>query len=67
MQWEYQTLKLAVTGFFGGNLNEAELAQQLNELGSDGWEMVTAIDLNMGNGASRNVVIVLKRQRGAMG
>ncbi len=63
MQWEYKTIKLGTTGFLGGNLDEAELDQGLNELGSQGWELVTALDTNQSQGATRDVVLILKRQR----
>lgn len=62
MQWEYKTIKLATTGLLGGNMDEMQLEEQLNELGNDGWEAVTAIDLNADRGATRNVMIILKRQ-----
>jgi hypothetical protein len=63
MQWEYKTIKLGTTGFFGGNLDETALDQGLNQLGSQGWELVAAFDTNQSQGVTRDVVIIFKRQR----
>ena len=59
--WEYMTLMLGAGGFFGGNISGDTLTQKLNELGSQGWELVTAFDTNMSHGRTRDVVAVLKR------
>ncbi len=63
MQWEYKTIKLGTTGFFGGKLDTVELDQGLNELGSQGWELVAAFDTNEAQGRTRDVVLIFKRQR----
>lgn len=67
MQWEYKTVKLGTRGIVGGKLDEVELDRGLNELGSQGWELVTAFDTNQYQGSTRDVVLILKRQRGAIG
>ena len=59
--WEYMTLTLGATGIFGGIVNEDTLTAKLNELGGDGWELVTAFDTNMMHGRTRDVIAVLKR------
>jgi hypothetical protein len=63
MRWQYKTIKLATTGLMGGKLDAGELDRQLNELGRDGWELMTVFDTNQGSGQSRDVVAVLKRQK----
>ena len=60
--WEYMTLMLGATGFFGGNVSGDELTAKLNELGAEGWELVTAFDTNMAHGQTRDVIAVLKRR-----
>jgi hypothetical protein len=62
MRWEYKTLKLEA-GFRGGNLNPEELDQILNELDREGWEVVTSFDANQGNGETRDIIFILKRQQ----
>lgn len=62
MRWEYKVFKLAATGFWvGGKLDEARFQEMLNELGREGWELVSAFDTNQGHGTTRDVVSVLKR------
>ena len=41
----------------------ASLTQKLNELGDKGWEVVSNADTNMWEGASRGMVIILKREK----
>ena len=64
MRWEYKVLKLAATGFWvGGNLDEEKYEQLLNELGGEGWELVSSFDTNKAHGSTRDVISVLKRPR----
>ena len=59
--WEYMTIMLGAGGFFGGSVSGDTLTEKLNELGANGWELVTAFDTNMLQGRTRDVVAVLKR------
>ena len=61
MRWEYKTIKLAAKGFLGGKFNEGELDAFMNDLGADGWELVTAFDTNKSYGETRDVVAIFKR------
>ena len=61
MKWEYKTIKLATTGFAGGKLDETKLEHFMNELGSQGWELVSAFDTNQAQGETRDVVVIFKR------
>lgn len=62
MMWEYKTIKIAAHGVFGGKVKEAELDARLNELGRQGWELVSAFSSNTMNGVTRDVVAVFKRR-----
>jgi len=62
--WEYRTVKVATTGFSGGKLDENAFTAYMNDLGSKGWELVTAFDTNQAYGATRDVVAVFKRPKG---
>jgi len=59
--WEYRTVKLDATGFLGGKVDETELDRLLNDLGREGWDLVTAMDTNTGQGATRHVLYTFKR------
>jgi hypothetical protein len=50
-------------GFFGGKVDFQALNEKLDELGADGWEVVTMEDTNMYEGASRSIVVILKREK----
>jgi hypothetical protein len=62
-RFEYQTLTFETSGFWsgGGKLNVTQLTEQLNQLGSQGWELVSIFDTNMHEGQTRQVYAVLKR------
>jgi hypothetical protein len=61
MNWEYKTIKLAAKGFTGGKFDENQLDLYMNQLGSEGWELVTGFDTNKGYGETRDVVVIFKR------
>jgi hypothetical protein len=63
MKWEYRALKIEPKGLLGGIVDAGEFERALNELGNQGWELVTAFDTNLSHGASREVIAVLKRPR----
>ena len=63
MQWEYKTITLATTGFLGGKLDVGKLDAFMNNLGADGWELVTGFDTNKSYGETRDVVVLFKRPR----
>lgn len=63
MKWEYKTLAFAATGWFlGGKLDGQAMTDRLNELGAQGWELVSVFDTNMAQGSTRDVFAVLKRR-----
>jgi hypothetical protein len=62
--WEYTTMKLAATeGFLGGKFDEAGLNIRLNDLGKQGWELVSAFTTQRGYGQSRDIVAIFKRMK----
>ena len=63
-KWEYKTVKLDTTTFFGsGNIEEDQLDIQMNKLGEQGWELVSALDTNATGGISKYIVTIFKRKR----
>ena len=61
MKFEYKTIKLGTEGFLGGKLDEEKLDSYMNDLGSSGWELISAFDTNRYDGQTRDVVIIFKR------
>ena len=62
-RWEYRTIDVNLEGFFIPEVNTASLDDMMNSLGNDGWELVTAFDVNRGHGRSSSVVATFKRPR----
>lgn len=64
MTWEYKTMKVEGTGaFVGGNVEEAQLEQRMNELGAQGWEACTAFSTAMQGGSTRYMIVIFKRPK----
>jgi hypothetical protein len=61
-KWEYKTVKLNTKGVLGGILDTQTFDIFLNELGSQGWELVSTFATSAGHGSTREAVAVLKRQ-----
>ncbi len=61
MKWEYQTVKLKVSGTWGVNFDVDEAQDFTNQLGAKGWELVSAFAVNEGHGFSREVVFIFNR------
>ena len=60
-RFEYKTIKIPTDN--ANNVDEQTLDQQLNRLGTDGWELVSVFDTNAVAGASIYVVAIFKRQQ----
>jgi hypothetical protein len=61
MKWEYMSVMFSTAGFFlSGDLNCQAFTDRLNELGAEGWELVSVFDTNNA-GSTLEVVAVLKR------
>lgn len=60
--WEYKTIKEEIHGFMDRSINEADFSNKLNDLGAQGWELVSCITIDQ-NGYSKEVVAVLKRRK----
>lgn len=60
-KFEYKTIKMKPkTAVFSQKLEDEELVEEMNELGKDGWELVTSIDNKFG-GTSKSIVLIFKR------
>jgi hypothetical protein len=61
MTWEYKTITVSIAGFMFPKFDAASVESGMNELGREGWELVTAFDTNAGAGASYQLVAIFKR------
>jgi hypothetical protein len=61
-RWEYKTIKFVAGGWWaGGKIDERSLELKLNQLGRDGWELVSVVVASKQTGASRDIVAIFKR------
>ena len=63
-QWEYKSLVIDASGWFGPNVEPEALDRALDASGADGWELVSAFDINTGHGRTTGIVALFKRPRG---
>ena len=61
-KFEYKILDVKATGFWGGKVDVNALIIKLNELGREGWEVANSVDTNLHHGASRALLVILKRE-----
>ncbi|MCU0494667.1 MAG: DUF4177 domain-containing protein [Chloroflexaceae bacterium] len=61
VRWEYRVMSMNVDGFFGPHLDVNELGQYLNQAGNEGWELVTVLPVQRGEGRTSDLVGILKR------
>lgn len=64
-RWEYKTVKMEAKGLMGGVVDTDKFDALLNQLGMQGWNLVSVFDTNMAvNGTTREIVAVCKRKLG---
>ncbi len=62
MKWKYKTIKFAPKGWFtGGRVDERQLDDLMNELGQDGWELVSGFNVTQAYGSSKSIVFIFKK------
>lgn len=61
--WEYKSIKVETKGFMGGILELEDFNHELNNLGEQGWELVSCLTTSSGQGTTREVVAVFKRRK----
>ena len=61
-KFEYRTLFTDAKGFLGGKVDEDRFEQALNDLGAQGWELVSAVASTQSYGSTRWVISIFKRK-----
>lgn len=59
-KWEYRVISFETFGLLGGLVETKEIEEKLNELGKEGWELISAY-ATVGGSSSRRVVYNFKR------
>jgi hypothetical protein len=63
-RWEYKSVRLEVAGWLGPKVDTDQLDATLSALGAQGWELVSAFDVNRTQGASDAIIALFKRSQG---
>jgi len=61
-KYEYKTLFTDAKGVLGGKVDKHEFQDELNELGRQGWELVSTVSSAQSYGATRWLVSIFKRK-----
>ncbi|MDF2510591.1 MAG: hypothetical protein K0S04_457 [Herbinix sp.] len=62
-QFEYKTLYTDAKGVFGGKVDQYSFQNELNELGSQGWELVNSVATAQSYGSTRWIISIFKRKK----
>ena len=62
-RWEYKSITIDVAGWFGPDVSPEKMDQVLDANGAEGWELVSAFDVNAGHGRTTSIVMLFKRPR----
>lgn len=61
-KFEYKTLFTDAKGVFGGKVDKYTFQNELNELGSQGWELVSTVAAAQSYGSTRWIISTFKRK-----
>jgi hypothetical protein len=61
-KFEYKTLVTDAKGFLGGKVDQYKFQNELNELGSQGWELVSTVASAQSYGSTRWIISIFKRK-----
>ena len=62
-RWEYKSITMDVAGWFGPDVEPEQMDRVLDANGAEGWELVSAFDVNAGHGRTTSIVMLFKRPR----
>lgn len=62
-QWEYKSLLINVSAWLGPKIDTEGLDEVLNNYGANGWELVSAFDVNRYHGETGALMVMFKRLR----
>lgn len=61
-KFEYKVVTYDPNGFLGGNVKIDQIEDQLNQLGNEGWELVSCTSSNQSYGSTKSLVCIFKRR-----
>ena len=61
-KYEYKTVFTDAKGVLGGKVDKYDFQEELNELGKQGWELVSTVAATQAYGSTRWIISVFKRK-----
>lgn len=61
MKWEYKTVIINIAGFFRNKVSPDQIEDCCNQLGKEGWELVTNSAHAVNYGETKNFILIFKR------
>ncbi len=61
-KWSYKVIEFDSKGFVGGKVNSRNIEDRLNELGNQGWALVSSFTTNQAYGQTNKIVFTFKRE-----
>jgi len=61
-KFEYKTLFTDAKGVLGGKVDQRAFENEINQLGSQGWELVSTVAAAQSYGSTRWIISVFKRK-----
>lgn len=62
-KYEYKTLTHDTKGLWGGSVDADKFQNELNDLGNDGWELVSSFSTTQSYGSSKSIICIFKRKK----
>lgn len=62
-KYEYKTLTHDIKGLWGGSVDADKFKNELNDLGNDGWELVSSFSTTQSYGSSKSIICIFKRKK----
>lgn len=61
-KYEYKIFKTKPEGVWKTKVESDKLEAEINKMGSEGWELVSVMDTNMGHGHTNEIILFFKRE-----
>jgi hypothetical protein len=61
-KYEYKVIKTKPEGFWKPTVDSEKMIDQINQLGAEGWELVSALDTAVGYGQTNEIIMFFKRE-----
>lgn len=61
-KYEYKVIKTKPEGFWNPKVEPDKMIDEINRLGQDGWELVSALDTNVSYGQTNEIIMFFKRE-----